>query len=226
MFIGSLLVGLALAAEPVAPVATTSPSVAARDAYLTDLNAAREQIDIDGVFGQCTAAKASFRGAQGEIASIDAELSIPVNPALGALETDHRAKLVALKAIEAKNLAAATALASRSGAALKAAEDKLAAIDKTIDRINAEKRAEKKAEEEAAAARLSSYDRFGDSGLGATGLNENMMNGIGGLIGSKGTQMGSGGLYARGAPVQPRVAPSPLPAEFSGCFPNEVATSS
>ena len=37
-----------------------------------------------------------------------------------------------------------------------------------------------------------------DSALGATGLNANMMNGIGGLIGSKGTQMGSGGLGARG----------------------------
>jgi hypothetical protein len=34
--------------------------------------------------------------------------------------------------------------------------------------------------------------------LGATGLNNNLMNGIGGLIGTKGTQMGSGGLGARG----------------------------
>ncbi len=37
-----------------------------------------------------------------------------------------------------------------------------------------------------------------DSALGATGLNANMMSGIGGLIGSKGTQMGAGGLGARG----------------------------
>lgn len=33
-----------------------------------------------------------------------------------------------------------------------------------------------------------------DSALGATGLNEDMMKGIGGLIGAKGTQIGSGGL--------------------------------
>lgn len=38
-----------------------------------------------------------------------------------------------------------------------------------------------------------------DSALGATGLNADMMNGIGGLIGTKGTQMGSGGLGARGS---------------------------
>jgi hypothetical protein len=37
-----------------------------------------------------------------------------------------------------------------------------------------------------------------DSALGATGLNSDMMNGIGSLIGPKGTQMGSGGLGARG----------------------------
>ncbi|MFZ5475207.1 MAG: AgmX/PglI C-terminal domain-containing protein [Myxococcota bacterium] len=38
-----------------------------------------------------------------------------------------------------------------------------------------------------------------DSVLGASGLNADMMNGIGGLIGNKGTQMGSGGLGARGS---------------------------
>lgn len=38
-----------------------------------------------------------------------------------------------------------------------------------------------------------------DSALGATGLNEDMMNGISGLIGSKGQQIGSGGLGARGS---------------------------
>src|SRR6185503_6342370 len=38
-----------------------------------------------------------------------------------------------------------------------------------------------------------------DSALGATGLNADMMNGIGGLIGSKGTQIGSGGLGGRGS---------------------------
>ncbi len=37
-----------------------------------------------------------------------------------------------------------------------------------------------------------------DSVLGATGLNANMMSGIGGLIGTGGTQMGSGGLGPRG----------------------------
>lgn len=38
-----------------------------------------------------------------------------------------------------------------------------------------------------------------DSALGATGLNADMMNGIGGLIRSKGQQIGSGGLGARGS---------------------------
>lgn len=38
-----------------------------------------------------------------------------------------------------------------------------------------------------------------DSALGSTGLNADMMNGIGGLIGTRGTQMGSGGLGARGS---------------------------
>lgn len=38
-----------------------------------------------------------------------------------------------------------------------------------------------------------------DSALGATGLNADMMSGIGGLIGTKGTQMGAGGLGARGS---------------------------
>jgi hypothetical protein len=38
-----------------------------------------------------------------------------------------------------------------------------------------------------------------DSVLGASGLNADMMNGIGGLIGNKGTQMGAGGLGARGS---------------------------
>ena len=38
-----------------------------------------------------------------------------------------------------------------------------------------------------------------DSALGSTGLNADMMNGIGGLIGTKGTQIGSGGLGARGS---------------------------
>lgn len=38
-----------------------------------------------------------------------------------------------------------------------------------------------------------------DSVLGSTGLNADMMSGIGGLIGNKGTQIGSGGLGARGS---------------------------
>ena len=38
-----------------------------------------------------------------------------------------------------------------------------------------------------------------DSALGSTGLNADMMNGIGGLIGTKGTQIGSGGLGGRGS---------------------------
>lgn len=38
-----------------------------------------------------------------------------------------------------------------------------------------------------------------DGVLGNTGLNADAMNGIGGLIGSKGTQIGSGGLGARGS---------------------------
>lgn len=38
-----------------------------------------------------------------------------------------------------------------------------------------------------------------DSSLGATGLNAKDMQGIGGLIGTKGTQIGSGGLGARGS---------------------------
>jgi len=38
-----------------------------------------------------------------------------------------------------------------------------------------------------------------DSVLGTTGLNANTMSGIGGLIGAKGTQMGSGGLGGRGS---------------------------
>lgn len=38
-----------------------------------------------------------------------------------------------------------------------------------------------------------------DSVLGATGVNKDMMNGIGGLIGNKGQQIGQGGLGARGS---------------------------
>ncbi len=38
-----------------------------------------------------------------------------------------------------------------------------------------------------------------DAALGATGMNADMQSGIGGLIGAKGTQMGSGGLGGRGS---------------------------
>lgn len=228
MFLISMIAA-ALSAEPAATASVASFS-SERESHLAALHTAREQVDLDGPIGQCTVAKTSYRSAQAEIAMIDAELALPANLALGTLETDHRAKLVALKAVETKRLAAAQALASKSGLTLKSDRDKIAAIDSAIARINAQK------ETEQAASGLPDWrrvSRTGSEGLGVsasagTGLNPNMMNGIGGLIGSRGTElMTLDDVYGdRSAVIQRHIEPPPLPAEFSACFPNEVGTSS
>lgn len=213
MFV-AFLIASALAAEPVAPVATTSPTIAARDAYLTSLNAQREAVGGGDPRDMCETAKGSFRGAQSELARIDAELALPANPDLGKAQVDYRAKLVALKAAQAKAMETAKSSAKTAGAQMAADDAKKVALDAEITRV------EKEIQREKDAAKPSSRST-GLGGLGSIGQTE----GLGDL--GRTTLYGYGGLGAYPHPAGFLAHDeSPIPAEFTGCFPGEVGTSS
>jgi len=91
------------------------------------------------------------------------------------------------------------------GAKAKKEEGKVGKKDAKMDKAKGDKvqmqkqQLDKEIAENAGVLGALRDDSALDSVLGSTGLNADMMNGIGGLIGAKGTQMGSGGLGARGS---------------------------
>jgi len=91
------------------------------------------------------------------------------------------------------------------GAKAKKEEGKVGKKDAKMDKAKGDKvqmqkqQLDKEIAENAGVLGALRDDATLDSALGATGLNADMMNGIGGLIGTKGTQIGSGGLGARGS---------------------------
>jgi pSer/pThr/pTyr-binding forkhead associated (FHA) protein len=91
------------------------------------------------------------------------------------------------------------------GAKAKKEEGKVGKKDAKMDKAKGDKvqmqkqQLDKEIAENAGVLGALRDDSALDSVLGSTGLNADMMNGIGGLIGSKGTQIGSGGLGARGS---------------------------
>jgi hypothetical protein len=91
------------------------------------------------------------------------------------------------------------------GAKAKKEEGKVGKKDAKMDKAKGDKvqmqkqQLDKEVAENAGVLGALRDDSALDSMLGATGLNADMMSGIGGLIGAKGTQIGSGGLGARGS---------------------------
>ncbi|MDP2312111.1 MAG: AgmX/PglI C-terminal domain-containing protein [Pseudomonadota bacterium] len=91
------------------------------------------------------------------------------------------------------------------GAKAKKEEGKVGKKDAKMDKAKGDKvqmqkqQLDKEIAENAGVLGALRDDSALDSVLGSTGLNADMMNGIGGLIGNKGTQIGSGGLGARGS---------------------------
>lgn len=212
-----LLIASAFAADP---VVAASPSVEVREAYLVSLNAQRESL-YEGYPGDlCKTAKGSFLAAQVEVVRIDAELAMPANPDLGKAQADYRAKLAALKAVQAKAMESAKAVAKTAGVQLTADEAKDKALSAEISRIETEIRREK-------AALAAKLEAARATGLGSGGT----ADGLGGL-GSRGRGLSYGdndlgGLvgYSHYTDSAPTATP-PLPVEFKACFPDEVGTSS
>ncbi len=90
------------------------------------------------------------------------------------------------------------------GAKAKKEEGKVGKKDAKMDKAKGEKvqmqkqQLDKEIAENAGVLGSLRDDSALDQALGATGMNADTMSGIGGLIGAKGTQMGSGGLGGRG----------------------------
>ena len=90
------------------------------------------------------------------------------------------------------------------GAKAKKEEGKVGKKDAKMDKAKGEKvqmqkqQLDKEAAEDAGLLAALNDNAVLDQAIGATGLNADTMSGIGGLIGAKGTQMGSGGLGGRG----------------------------
>ncbi len=91
------------------------------------------------------------------------------------------------------------------GAKAKKEEGKVGKKDAKMDKAKGEKvqmqkqQLDKEIAENAGVLASLRDDSALDQALGATGLNADTMSGIGGLIGAKGTQIGSGGLGGRGS---------------------------
>lgn len=91
------------------------------------------------------------------------------------------------------------------GAKAKKEEGKVGKKDAKMDKAKGEKvqmqkqQLDKEIAENAGVLGSLRDDSTLDQALGATGMNADTMSGIGGLIGAKGTQMGSGGLGGRGS---------------------------
>jgi len=91
------------------------------------------------------------------------------------------------------------------GAKAKKEEGKVGKKDAKMDKAKGEKvemqkqQLDKEIAENAGVLGSLRDDSALDQALGATGMNADTMSGIGGLIGAKGTQMGSGGLGGRGS---------------------------
>jgi len=91
------------------------------------------------------------------------------------------------------------------GAKAKKEEGKVGKKDAKMDKAKGEKvqmqkqQLDKEIAENAGVLGSLRNDSALDAALGATGMNADTMSGIGGLIGAKGTQMGSGGLGGRGS---------------------------
>lgn len=93
------------------------------------------------------------------------------------------------------------------GAKAKKEEGKVGKKDAKMDKAKGEKvqmqkqQLDKEIAENAGVLGSLRNDSALDAALGATGLNADTMSGIGGLIGTRGTQIGSGGLGGRGSGV-------------------------
>lgn len=91
------------------------------------------------------------------------------------------------------------------GAKAKKEEGKVGKKDAKMDKAKGEKKQmekqqlDKEVAENAGVLGSLRNDSALDAALGATGLNADTMSGIGGLIGTRGTQIGSGGLGGRGS---------------------------
>ncbi len=131
---------------------------------------------------------------------------MPPPPDSSKLELDdHMIDLLLQKEEEIKDKKRDDNPDAGEGAKAKKDEGKVGKKDAKMDKAKGDKvqmqkqQLDKEIAENAGVLGALRDDATLDSALGATGLNAEMMNGIGGLIGTKGTQMGSGGLGARGS---------------------------
>ncbi len=118
---------------------------------------------------------------------------------------DHMVDLLLEKKEEIKDKKRDDNPDAGEGAKAKKEEGKVGKKDAKMDKAKGDKvqmqkqQLDKEVAENAGVLGALRDDSQLDSVLGSTGLNADTMSGIGGLIGSKGTQMGSGGLGARGS---------------------------
>lgn len=131
---------------------------------------------------------------------------IPPPPESSKLELDdHMVELLLEKKEEEKGKKPDANPDAGEGAKAKKEEGKVGKKDAKLDKAKGDKvqmqkqQLDKEIAQNAGVLGALRDNSTLDSALGATGLNADMMNGIGGLIGTKGTQMGSGGLGARGS---------------------------
>ncbi len=119
--------------------------------------------------------------------------------------TDHMVELLLQKQEELDKKKPDNNPDAGEGAKAKKEEGKVGKKDAKMDKAKGEKvqmqkqQLDKEIADNAGVLGALRDDSQLDSVLGATGLNADMMSGIGGLIGAKGTQMGAGGLGARGS---------------------------
>jgi hypothetical protein len=118
---------------------------------------------------------------------------------------DHMVELLLQKQEELKDKKEDKNPDAGEGAKAKKEEGKVGKKDAKMEKAKGEKvqmqkqQLDKEIAENAGVLGALRDDSQLDSVLGATGLNADTMNGIGGLIGNRGTQMGAGGLGARGS---------------------------
>ncbi len=137
MFLFTLLIATTFAADPT-PTAVPTPSTApfAQETYVSELLKERDQVGMEAALGACTVAKHSFLEAQSRLATINAELALPLNENLGGAQITYRRNLTTEKAVFTAQLSRATESAKVASTAMATARARTNAINAELDRVN------------------------------------------------------------------------------------------
>lgn len=137
MFLLTLLITTTLAADPTPVTAPASPTTPfAQETYVSDLVKERDRVDMGAALGACTVAKHSFVEARDRLATINAELALPLNENLGGAQIAYRRNLTTEKAVFTAQLSRATESAKVASSAMATARAKTKDINAELDRVN------------------------------------------------------------------------------------------